>query len=378
MANVDAMGCEVNAGVLAARVQKSFPGDVSPQFHLDLNVQIPAGITILFGPSGAGKSTLLDCIAGLTSPDAGRIAIDGKAVFDSNENVNLAPQNRRVAYVFQTLALFPHMSVERNVAYGLRGAAEQTRAALVTEILQMFHVEKLRERKPREISGGEKQRVALARSLVTRPHVLLLDEPLTGLDTELKGAIISDLRAWNAAHKIPILYVTHSREEVDALGERMIALEDGKIASEGTPREVLEAPRRRRLAQAAGFENLLSGTVVDLREPDGVMRVRLADADCEIEVPLGHAAPGDRVRVAIHAGDILLATERPKGLSARNVLGGEITSLERRGALVVARVNCGVPFTVHVTPGAVRALELVHERKVWLVLKTHSCHFVED
>jgi molybdate transport system ATP-binding protein len=320
----------------------------------------------------------LDCIAGLTSPETGRIAIDGEALFDSNTNVDLAPQNRRVAYVFQTLALFPHMTVERNVAYGLPGASDRNRGARVAEILQMFRVEQLRKRKPREISGGEKQRVALARSLVTLPRVLLLDEPLTGLYAELKGSIINDLRAWNAAHKIPILYVTHSREEVDALGDRMIALEHGKIVSEGAPREVLEAPRRRRLAQAAGFENLLNGTVMDLREPDGVMRVRLADAGCEIEVPLGHAAPGDRVMVAIRAGDILLASEAPKGLSARNVLEGKIGSIERNGALVTVRVNCGVIFTVHVTPGAVRSLEFAVEKKVWLVIKTHSCHFVDD
>src|ERR1700676_5824898 len=146
----------------------------------------------------------------------------------------------------------------------------------------MFRAEKLRERKPGEISGGEKQRVALARSLVTLPRVLLLDEPLTGLDAELKASIIDDLRAWNAAHKIPILYVTHSREEVDALGERVIALVHGKITTEGTQREVLDAPRRKRLAQAAGFENLLSGTVLDLREADGVMRVRLLDSVREI------------------------------------------------------------------------------------------------
>jgi molybdate transport system ATP-binding protein len=256
-------------------------------------------------------------------------------------------------------------------------APELERYARVAEILQMFRVEPLRERKPREISGGEKQRVTLARSLVTLPRVLLLDEPLTGLDAELKASIIDDLRAWNAAHKIPIFYVTHSREEVDALGERVIALEHGKIVSEGTPREVLDAPRRRRLAQAAGFENLLSGTVMDLREPDGVMRVRLADSPCEIEVPLGHAAPGDRVRIAIRAGDILLATEPPRALSARNVLEGKIFALERRGTLVVARVDCGAVFTVHVTPGAERTLELAANRKVWLVLKTHSCHFVE-
>jgi molybdate transport system ATP-binding protein len=360
-----------------ARIRKTHRGDSSPSFLLDLDVEVPPGITILFGPSGAGKSTLLDCIAGLTQPDAGQIAIDGTVLFDSEENVNVPPQRRQVAYVFQTLALFPHMAVEANVAYGLPDLPEQVRGARVAEILQMFRVEQLRRRKPPEISGGERQRVALARSLVTLPRVLLLDEPLTGLDAELKASIIDDLRAWNAAHKIPILYVTHSREEVDALGERVIAMDHGRIVNEGTPREVLDAPRRRRLAQAAGFENLLSGKVLDLREPDGVMRVRLADSACEIEVPLGHAAPGDRVRVAIRAGDILLATEPPRALSARNVLEGKIVSLERRGTLVVARVDCGAVFTVHVTPGAERTLELATGQKVWLVLKTHSCHFVE-
>ena len=362
---------------LAARVRKFFAGDIAPRLSLDLDIEVPPGITIVFGPSGAGKSTLLDCIAGLTQPDAGRISIDGEAFFDSEKKVNLPPQQRRIAYVFQTLALFPHMTVEANVAYGLANVAQQKSGALVAEILQMFRVETLRGRKPREISGGERQRVALARSLVTLPRVLLLDEPLTGLDAELKASIIEDLRAWNAAHKIPILYVTHSREEVDALGERVIALDHGKIVSEGTPREVLDAPRRRRLAQAAGFENLLAATVLDLREPDGVMRVRLANADCEIEVPLGHAAPGDHVRVAIRAGDILLANEAPRGLSARNILEGRIISLESRGTLVVARVDCEAVFTVHVTPGAVRSLELAIEKRVWLVLKTHSCHFVQ-
>jgi molybdate transport system ATP-binding protein len=372
------VGREVSGETLTARVRKTHLGNGTQFFALDLALEIPPGITILFGASGAGKSTLLDCIAGLTQPDSGKIAIGSSVVFDSERKLNAPPRQRHIAYVFQTLALFPHMTVEGNVSYGLPAGAEGRKAARVEEILQMFHVEQLRERKPREISGGEKQRVALARSLVTQPRVLLLDEPLTGLDAELKGSIIDDLRAWNAAHQIPILYVTHSREEVDALGERMIALEHGKIVSDGTPREVLEAPRRRRLAQAAGFENLLGGTVLDLREPDGVMRVRLANAEREIEVPLGHAAPGDRVRIAIRAGDILLATESPRGLSARNVLEGKVMSLERRGALVVARVNCGVLFTVHVTPGAVRALELAAEKKVWLVLKTHSCHFVED
>jgi molybdate transport system ATP-binding protein len=370
------VGRKVNSANLITRIRKARRRDAAGLFLLDIDAQFAPGITILFGPSGSGKSTLLDCIAGLIQPDAGRIEIGDKLFFDSQAAVNRPPQHRHVAYVFQSLALFPHMSVQANVAYGLSSATPAENDH-VQEILQLFRVENLASRKPHEISGGEKQRVALARSLVTLPRVLLLDEPLTGLDTELKAAIIDDLRAWNAANKIPILYVTHTREEVDALSERVIAMDQGKIVSEGTPREVLDAPRRRRLAQAAGFENLLSGTVLDLREPDGVMRVRLENSPCEIEVPLGHAAPGDHVRVAIRAGDILLASEPPHALSARNVLEGTILSLEKQSAVVVARVDCGAIFTVHVTPGATRALELAAEKKVWLVLKTYSCHFVE-
>jgi molybdate transport system ATP-binding protein len=375
---VDTVGGQINAAALSASVKlERIRADSSP-FLLDISITVPPGISILFGPSGAGKSTVLDCIAGLARPDAGRITAGEEVLFDSQAGVNISPQARHIAYVFQTLALFPHMSAEENVAYGLDGLPHQQRAARVEEILKAFRVEKLRARKPPEISGGERQRIALARSLVTQPRVLLLDEPLTGLDAELKAAIVDDLRAWNAARRIPILYVTHTREEVDVLGERLIAMDHGCVVGEGTPMDVLETPRRRRLAQAAGFENLLSGAVLDLRETEGVMRVRLNGSLCEIEVPLGYAAAGDRVRVAIRAGDILLATSRPQGLSARNVIEGQIVAMETRGTLMRARVNCGVEFIVHLTPGATRTLELARGRQVWLVLKTHSCHLVEE
>jgi molybdate transport system ATP-binding protein len=376
---VDTVDGQVNAAALTMSVKLRRNRADAPPFDLDISVAIPAGITILFGPSGAGKSTVLDCIAGLARPEAGRVAVGEEVLFDSELGVNRSPQARNVAYVFQTLALFPHMSAEENIAYGLDGLPRQQCAARVDEILKAFHVEKLRTRKPSEISGGERQRIALARSLVTHPRVLLLDEPLTGLDAELKAAIVDDLRAWNAARRIPIFYVTHSREEVDALGERVIAMDHGHVISEGAPMEVLEAPRHKRLAQAAGFENLLSGTVVDLRESDGVMRVRLKESPCEIEVPLGYAAAGDQVRVAIRAGDILLATSHPQKLSARNVIEGRIVALETRGTLVRARVDCdGAEFIVHLTPGAARTLEIAQGHRVWLVLKTHSCHLVEE
>ena len=312
--------------MLTARIRKQQRSAPAFTFLLDVSLEVPPGITILFGPSGAGKSTLLDCLAGLSRPDEGRIAVGDDLLFDSSRAINLPPQKRRIAYVFQALALFPHLTAEENVAYGLKALHEEEKHSRAQEILKVFRVEKLSKQKPGEISGGERQRIALARSLVTDPRLLLLDEPLTGLDAELKSAIVDDLRAWNAAKSIPILYVTHSREEVDALG---------------------------------------------------VMRVRLGDSPCEIEVPLGYAVPGSRVQIAMRAGDILLATERPHGLSARNVLEGRILSLEPRGTMVIARVDCGVTFIVHVTPSAVRALELTPHQPVWLVLKTHSCHLVE-
>ena len=370
------MAGEMTGSVLEARVRFARPGPNHSAFRLAVEIQVGAGITILFGPSGSGKSTLLDCIAGLLKAGDARITLGEKALQDSATGIFLPPQERHVAYLFQSPALFPHMTVEENAGFGLRHTGEVERKATVCYLLEVFRVAHLAQRKPREISGGEAQRVALARALAPSPRAVLLDEPLKGLDAELRSSIVDDLRAWNTAKKIPILYVTHSRDEVDALGERVIALDQGRVVNEGTPRNVLDAPRRRRLAQSAGFENLLSGAVMDLREEDGVMRVRLETT--ELEVPLGYARAGDRVRVAIRAGDILLATEKPRGLSARNLLEGKIVSLEERGPIVAARVDCGAVFQVQVTKGAARELELRVGSGVWLIVKTQSCHLVEE
>ena len=345
-------------------------------FELEIQHQFPPGFTVVFGPSGAGKSTLLDCIAGLARPDAGRIELGAATFFDGAQSVSLPPQKRQVGYVFQSLALFPHLSVEENVRYGLGTIGEEERRRRVDQVLQAFHIEKLSERKPAQLSGGEKQRVALARSLVTQPRLLLLDEPLRGLDGGLRQSILQDLREWNDARRIPILYVTHNRDEVDAIGERIITIENGRLGKSGAPRSVLDAPQTVALAQAAGFENLLEARVLERREDDGVMRVALEEGGAELEIPLGSAQPGERVKVAIRAGDILLAIEEPGGLSARNVCQGIVESVESRGAIAVLRVRAGSRFIVHVTPGARRALQLVAAKPVWLVVKTHSCHLV--
>lgn len=359
--------------------RKRYANRTGEAFSFDIRFAVPSGITVLFGASGAGKTTLLGCIAGLVKPEEGRIAVAGRVLFDSTARIDVDVSRRSVGYVFQDLALFPHLSVERNIRYGLRGIEESDRESRIREALDSFRIAPLRKRLPGDLSGGERQRVALARSLVTRPAVLLLDEPLSALDPATKARILDDLRGWNRARRIPILYVTHSREEVFALGDRVLVLERGRVIAQGLPQDMLGAPRHETVAQLAGFENLFDASITAVHEAVGTMTCRLAPespAAIHLEVPLARIEPGAAVRIGVSAGDILLATEEPRGLSARNVLRGTLTALEERDFKVLARVDCGMAFAVLLTPGACRSLGLAPGRKVWLVLKTHSCHLL--
>ncbi len=349
------------------------------EFLLDVAIDATPGFTILFGASGAGKTTLLDCLAGITTPDSGRVSLADRLLFDFSCAVNVTTAQRRVGYVFQSLALFPHMTVEANVAYGLAHLSPAERTRRTTSLLEAFRISHLARRKARGISGGESQRVALARTLVTDPDFLLLDEPLAALDAPTKASIIDDLREWNRTHNIPILYVTHSRDEAFALGERLIVLDAGRVVAHGTPHEVLSAPLVETVAQLAGFENIFDSVVEAVRPERGTMTCRIAgDAGgVVLETPLVRGGVGSMLRIGIRAGDILLATSPPTGLSARNVIPGRIQSLEQRDVIVSARVRCRIEMEVHLTLAARDSLELTPGKEVWLVIKTHSCHLMQ-
>jgi len=386
---------------LEVRIRKRYPNPEG-SFLLNVHFRALAGFTILFGASGAGKTTLLDCIAGFTDPDEGRIVIGGEAVFcsgdadsrnkdsgnenpanDDSENKgsaakrNVPAWKRAVGYVLQDLGLFPHLTAEQNVAYGLRKLGAAERRTRSCEMLTAFRIDHLRDRRPAEISGGARQRVALARALVTEPRALLLDEPLAALDRATKSLIVSDLRRWNQQYRIPILFVTHNGEEVFALGEEVIVLEEGKIVAQGQPKNVMHAPRLETVAQLSGFENIFDAEVTSINENRGTMTCRVGMGSVSLETPLAGVNAGAKLWVGIRAGDILLATEKPRGLSARNIVAGKIQSLEQKEGVVAATINCeGTQFEVHLTLAAREALSLIPGKKVWVVIKTHSCHLL--
>lgn len=354
---------------VACRVRRS------AHFDLDVTFDTAPGITILFGPSGSGKSTLLRCVSGLIRPDTGLIRIGNRTMFDASQGLDVPVARRNIGYVFQQLALFPHLSVADNLRFGVRHLAAAEASDRIQRIATSFRISHLLDRRPDAISGGERQRTALARSLVTDPVALLLDEPLAALDHRTQSLIIDDLRRWNDARRIPILYVTHAHREAFALGARALVMEHGRIVSSGTPHDVLEAPATELLAEIAGFENVFDAHVRSISRDAGTMACRLDGASVELEVPrVTFAEPGHPLRLAIRAGDILVATAKPTGLSARNVISGTVGEVHRVGARVVLRVHAGQMFEVHVTPHACDALALREGASVWLVIKTHSCH----
>jgi molybdate transport system ATP-binding protein len=223
--------------------------------------------------------------------------------------------------------------------------------------------------------------VALARSLAMQPLLLLLDEPLAALDFPVRMKIADDLRSLIQKTKIPVLYVTHTRDEVFMLGDNLLVLEQGRLIAQGTPHQVLSAPKAETVAHLAGFENIFDAVVTAIHEDRGTMTCRVGSADSggegiELETPLVRSSIGDKLRVGISAGDVLLSTAVLTGLSARNVLPGRVVSLSRKDAIIVAVIDCGIKIAAHLTLGARDSLGLSPGSKVWVIFKTHSCHLL--
>jgi molybdate transport system ATP-binding protein len=233
-----------------------------PDFALDVSWTAGDGVAVLFGPSGAGKTLTLQCLAGLIEPDAGRVVVDDRVLFDAAAGVNLPPQQRRVGYVFQGYALFPHLTVAGNVGFGLRGRSRHDRERRVIEVLERLDLGGLAHRRPSELSGGQRQRVALGRALAIDPALLLLDEPLSALDSPLRRALRDELRAILSGWGTAAVVVTHDFTEAYRLADRIIVYENGRVIQAAARAELLWQPASEAVARVMGLRNVLHGTVV--------------------------------------------------------------------------------------------------------------------
>ncbi|HEV7505058.1 MAG TPA: ATP-binding cassette domain-containing protein [Thermoanaerobaculia bacterium] len=364
------------SSTLHVQLRKRHSSGRFSRFELETTFTAAPGVTMIVGHSGAGKTTILRCIAGLCDPEEGRIAVGDRVLFDSRQRIKLEPARRRVAFVFQDLALFPHLSVQDNVMYGLRRLERSERERRMHEILESFQISHLCGRSPREISGGEQQRVALARSLVTEPSVLLLDEPLSSLDPRTKVRIVEDLQKWNRTRGIPILYVTHDHGEVFAMGDRVVALEQGRIVAEGLPLDVVPASSRAAPAQPGDFENFFDATVIELREQEDTMVCQITGTSVFLKAPLAQVSIGSEVCLGARAGEILVSASPPAIVSDCNVIPGRIRQLDRLGSVVEARVGCGAEFRVRMDARSAQSRGLGVASEVWMMIGTHACHLV--
>lgn len=260
---------------LELSIQKHFPSTgAAPGFDLDVALDCEAGVTVLFGASGSGKTLTLDSLAGFLRPDQGRILLNNEILFDARSRVFLPPQRRGVGYVFQNYALFPHMTVEQNLAFGVSRLPSLERHRRVREMLDLFGLTAHGTRRPRELSGGEKQRASIARALIPQPRLLLLDEPARGLDYQLRLDFYAVLHNIRASYRIPILLVTHDVTEGFVLADRMAVYRAGRVIQTGEPDEVFLHPRNPAVARLLGISNIFSGAVEELDPMAGFSLIR--------------------------------------------------------------------------------------------------------
>jgi molybdate transport system ATP-binding protein len=299
-------------------------------FELDVAFQADEGRVVLFGPSGAGKSLTLQAITGVMRPDAGRLEVNGRLLFDSASGVNLPPQDRRLGYVPQSYALFPHLTVKENVAYGVQRLDAARRRALVQEMVELVGLQGLERRWPRELSGGQQQRVALARALASRPELLVLDEPFSNIDTGLRGTLRRELLDLQARSGITTLVVTHDLDDAFFLGSRIVVIDRGQVLQAGSREDIFYRPATRRVAEFVGTRNILRATVLESNSQRLVLdwQGRPLEADPISASPAG-ALPlsqGQEVEICIRPTQVMIV--RPDRLphlpSPENPLCGTV------------------------------------------------------
>jgi len=337
-----------------------------PDFNFDVDIELPAsGITVVFGPSGSGKTTLLRCLAGLEK--SGNMEIAGQVWQD--ENIFIPINRRAIGMVFQESRLFPHLKVRDNLLYGYKRTPVDSRRLHLEEIVSALSLDKLLDRSIEKLSGGEKQRVALGRALLTSPKLLLMDEPLAALDAQRKTEIIPFIRKVEKELSMPIIYVTHSMSEVLQLVDTMVILKDGKVIKNGPVEKVFSDIQ---LRDAIGDEHsgaVLDTTVIEHDTEFGITRLDFMGQ--ELSVPIQNISPGQGLRVHIHSKDVSLATQPPEGLtSVLNILKTKVKKIgENVGYSVDIELDAGRPLLATITRKSLANLNLQPGQPIYAFIK---------
>ncbi len=333
-------------------------------FQMEVDAVLDNRVTGILGPSGAGKTTLLEVMSGLRRPDAGRISLGERVLFDAEAGIDLPPEARRIGVVFQEPRLFPHLTVRRNLLYGSRGRIP------IDHVARTLDISTLLERRPAGLSGGEQQRVALGRALLSAPDVLLLDEPVAALDQGLKNRILPFLAKVQTQWGIPTLFVSHALPEILQLTDRIMVLDEGRLLAHGEVYSCLGSRRVLEMAHMLGIENLLTVQIESADPEAGVMRARLGDQ--RVTLPFREALPGAVGRVGIRPEDVILSRHPVDGLSARNALHGTVVDVQDAGGGLLAHVDLGCPMRVEITREAVADLDIRPGQEVWCHMKTSA------
>jgi molybdate transport system ATP-binding protein len=360
------------ADEIIVQIQKRFRGGAA--IHADFRLNLAAGSTvILFGPSGSGKTTVLRCIAGLETPDYGLIRFRDEVWFDSSHHISHAPQRRRAGFLYQDYALFPHLTVRQNIAYGLGRRSLPERRHIVDEVMRLFEIRELAERLPPQLSGGQAQRVALARAVAPQPCLLLLDEPLAALDLPTRARLRTELRRLLETIGIPSLLVTHDRTEAISLGRQIVIMADGEVRQVGAVDEVFRRPADATVANTVGVETILRGVIVDSQ--NGLARVQVNL--CQIcAVPKEDFRSGDTVLVCIRAEEVTLQKEARTFESARNHFPGNVVLLESDGPVERVTIDCGFPLVAMITRNALEEMNFQMGSAVTAAVKATAVHLI--
>ena len=341
-------------------------------FALQARFASEGKLTAFFGPSGSGKTSLLNIIAGIVRPDKGSIVLNGRTLVDTGQGIFVPKHRRRFGYVFQEARLFPHLTVRQNLLYGQWFTPRKERTISVEQVLDLLNIRHLLERRPGALSGGEKQRVAIGRALLTSPHLLLMDEPLASLDESLKEEILPFIERLRDEAQVPIVYVSHSLSEVARLATTVVLIKDGHVVGVGPPTEVLGRRDLQAADAMAETGALIEATVAGHDRAFGLTSIRCKAGTLyapQLSLPIG--AP---IRLRNRARDVKIATSRPDTLSALNVLPGRVTGVERIGdGLAEITLDCnGIRLAARLTLKSTDTLSLAPGRDLYAVIKAVS------